>query len=244
MASYATDSSGSIEYRRLMDDCCEGDPHFLTIADTATELAKTATSRAPANVSGAIGKFKRVIDGFSQKSKGEIDPKDVMLGMFLRVDKSANSAILGHIGEISFRKVLKTIGVTLSDEEIRELMVWFDSDGSKSMDYNEFVRQVYGSDLMTRTITLPAISLHRSKASPEQMRTSGIIPVGELVEPSDKNMKVFKSRARKRHEKELRKKAIAAEKAIILNKLKSIDAQKSIILEHQRFKSLDSSKHK
>lgn len=233
MASYATDDSGSIEYWRMIDDCSAGDPHFLTITNTGVELARTATSRAPLHVSSAISKFKRAIDHFSICCKGEVEAKDVMLGVFLRVDK----AHIGHIQESSFRKVLKALGIALTDEEISDIMIWFDSNGSKTMDYNEFTRQIYGTDLMTRSLTLPAISLHRAKASPEKLQETGIIPVGEIFEPSDKNLKLFKSRAYKRLEKELRKKTIASEKELIVNKLKSIEVQKNVILEKQRLKA-------
>ena len=238
MASYITDESGSIEYRRLMEDCCEGDPHFMTTADTASELAKTATSRAPPHVSHAIRKFKTAVDTFSRHSKGEIEAKDVMYGTFLRVDKSQNSGQTGRVSEESFRKVLKTLKLSMTEEEISDLMVWFDSNGSKSMDYNEFTRQLYGADVLTRQLSLPAISLHLAKTTPDLLAKSGVVPAGALGTVSEKNMKIFKSRARKLMEKEVRKKSIATERAILVNKLTSIEKQKNVILEQQRLKHL------
>lgn len=243
MASYATDESGSIEYRRLMNDCCQGDPHFLTVGDTVGELAKTATSRAPPNVSHAIKKFKCAVDTFSRHSKGEVDPRDVMYGTFLRVDRVATSAQTGRVSEESFRKVLKILKLSMTDKEVSDLMIWFDSNGSKLMDYNEFTRQLYGVDVLTKKLSLPAISLHLAKTNPDQLEKTGVISHGSVEHVKDKNMKVFKSRARKQMEKEMRKKSIVAEKTILINKLSSIEKQKNIILEQQRLRHIHKHDH-
>jgi len=51
----------------------------------------------------------------------------------------------------------RALRVTLQNTEVSELMVWFDTNGSVSFDYNEFCKQLFGADVLTRPLSLPSI---------------------------------------------------------------------------------------
>jgi hypothetical protein len=230
--------TGSIEYFRLVDDILADDPHFLADASSVVDFSKTATARAPVGISASIRKFRNAIETFSRHSKGEIDPKDVMYGTFLRVDKSQNHAHTGRVNEESFRKVLKALNINFTDKEISDLVIWFDSNGTKQLDYNELTRQLFGGDVLTKPLYLPAISLSLAKTPKDELDSTGTIPSGISLATltTEKALKIFKSRAKKLHDKEARKKVIAHEKEVILNKLKIIEQQKNHIHEQQNHK--------
>ena len=72
------------------------------------------------------------------------------------------------------------------------------------------------------TLYLPAISLSLAKTPKDELDSTGTIPSGTSLATltTEKALKIFKSRAKKLHDKEARKKVIAHEKEVILNKLK------------------------
>lgn len=212
------------------------------------DFSKTATARAPAGVSNLIKKFRHAIETFSRHSKGEVEAKDIMYGTFLRVDKSQNQGHTGRINKESFMKVLRILKLSFTDKETDDMMIWFDSNGSSSMDYNEFTRQLYGTDILLRPLALPPLSLMLTKSGKDFLETSGLHKAPRVMCPHGKQKseceicladKVFKSRAKKLLEKEARKKLIATEKSFLVNKLKSIEQQRALILEQQHVKSLN-----
>ena len=228
MANYATDDSGSIEYHRLITDILADDPHFLEMPESQHK-SESATSRAPEGVKNSIKKFHSCLYTFARHSNSDVDPKDVMYGTFLRVDKAQNKAHTGRVDESGFRKVLKVLKLDMTPQEVTDMMVWFDSNGSRNIDYNEFATQLFGKDiLLAKTMKLPAISLNMTKSGKDYMKMTGldkkphVLCHHGLIKHECEICtaeKEFKSRNRKLLEKEARKKIIQEEKHAIVNKL-------------------------
>ena len=247
MASYATDDSGSIEYHRLVTDILADDPHFLEMPESQHK-SESATARAPKHVKESIKKFHKCLYTYARHSNCEVDPKDVMYGTFLRVDKAQNKAHTGRVDEAGFRKVLRVFKLDMTNKEINDLMVWFDSNGTRTMDYNEFATQLFGKDiLLAKTMKLPALSLNMTKSGREYMKRTGLdkkphVMCHHGLDKSEcevcSSEKEFKSRNRKLLEKEARKKIISEEKHSIMNKLKEIEKQRKAILDAQHAKQM------
>jgi hypothetical protein len=60
----------------------------------------------------------------------------------------------------NLNKVLKTLNIRSSPEDVNNMLVWFDTNGSQQFDYNELARQLYGDDVMTRPLSMPKLSRH------------------------------------------------------------------------------------
>lgn len=247
MKSYATDDSGSIEYFRLINDILADDPHFL--ADSSmnggVNNSASASARAPSQIKNTIKKFRRCVETFSRHSNGEVNPKDIMYGSFLRVDKATNKAHTGRVSEEGFRKVLKVLNLNFSQQEVNDMMQWFDSNGTRTFDYNEFATQLFGQDVLTRNMTLPLISLSMTKSGKDYMKQTGMDKVPHVLCPHGQSKaeceicqseNVFKSRHRKMLEKEVRKKEIKEEKNLIMSKLHAIELQRKSIQNAQHMK--------
>jgi len=84
-----------------------------------------------------------------------------MHGTFLRFDPSHS----GKVTQKSLEDVSKILKIRLPTEDANALVTWFDTDGSKLLDYNEFTKQLYGGDVLTRPLSLPSFSSKTMKSS-------------------------------------------------------------------------------
>jgi hypothetical protein len=69
-----------------------------------------------------------------------------------------NGGLIGSSGALLLAVAAKELGVPLKDNEVSDLLLWFDTNASGLLDYNEFTRQLFGDDIQTRTLTLPKLS--------------------------------------------------------------------------------------
>jgi len=111
----------------------------------------------------SIKSIRKAAESFTKHSRGDLYAKDVLLGTFLRFERlsGAGSASTGgstsgalhsgRVGEKALRDAASALKVTnLSETDFSDLMVWFDTDGSGRLDYNELSRQLFGDDVLTR----------------------------------------------------------------------------------------------
>ena len=63
-----------------------------------------------------------------------------MRRVFLEFDKDGN----GTIDKSELKAVFKELGKSFSDQELTRMMAQFDDDGSGDMDYDEFIKNVFG----------------------------------------------------------------------------------------------------
>jgi hypothetical protein len=217
MSLFDTENKGEFAYDHLLNTLIEGDCNMLAdpprqpvperqremqlnhpllkgkaamMQQDLEDLAKikyppklSATARAPRMVTEYVNKIKKAVDIFVGKSKGSLNARDILHGTFLRFD-------LQHTGKVSNDKlsvVLKELGVRIKDTDVDAFVAWFDCDGSRSFDYNELTRQIYGyaiTDDMSRSMPfLPSIqqphqSLSGSTSSPNKPLNNSASAVG------------------------------------------------------------------
>jgi Ca2+-binding EF-hand superfamily protein len=153
--TYDRDHDGAMAYWELIKDLAEEDPHFMEDSQPLlNDIAQPASARTPANVMYTIRKFRTALEAYARKSKGEVKPRDILHGTFLRFDRSAGGRVIAE----EIQMVAKELGVPLKDNEVSDLLLWFDTNASGLLDYNEFTRQLFGDDIQTRTLTLPKLS--------------------------------------------------------------------------------------
>ena len=159
MRTYDTGGLGQANYYLMILDMSQRDPHFLTDAtpiDTIahTSLAETVTARTPASVTKGIERFRKAAMAYSRKSAGLIEPKDILHGTCLRFDKNQQ----GRLDMVGVQGVCAELGVRLDDHDIHSLLNWFDTNGASYLDYNELTKQIFGDDVMTKTLHLPSLN--------------------------------------------------------------------------------------
>lgn len=160
MKSYDRDNTGEMIYGELMKDILQEDPHFL--ADNAVVLASLypPTSRCPEVVRRAIDRLLNATNIYIAKSKGFLKARDLLHGTFLKFDPEQS----GRITASALVEAAETLQVRFNSEELQKLLTWFDTNGRERFDYNEFIRQVYGDDIMTRKLQLPAMKTKSFKS--------------------------------------------------------------------------------
>lgn len=105
-----------------------------------------------AGVSIVLDRVRRAADQFALKSRGRVDPKDIVLGSFLRFDPD----MLGRVSAIDTRELLRQLQVkSLVDDDVVTLVRWFDTNGSNMLDYHCMVKELYGDDVIMRRKDAP-----------------------------------------------------------------------------------------
>lgn len=145
--------TGEMHYQYLAQEIMQEDAHFLMDAKIV-DRSFNATSRTPPQVLQVIAKFRKAGDSYTAKSKGRLEARDVLHGTFLRFDTGRT----GHIGMDGMKAVARELGVTdVSSADLMVALKWFDTDGSQTLDYNSFVRQMFGADITTEALHLPQL---------------------------------------------------------------------------------------
>jgi Ca2+-binding EF-hand superfamily protein len=156
LACFDESGTGQVKYKTIMKNILEDETNLITPANANDE--KSHPDRAPKAVELFNRKIKTAIDIFVKKSKGSLDPRDVLHGTFLRFDSSHT----GRISKEDFVQVAKELGVTVSSSDAGVVIQWFDTNGLGSLDYNELTRQLYGDDQFNRPMTRATSSNTRS----------------------------------------------------------------------------------
>jgi Ca2+-binding EF-hand superfamily protein len=160
MKSYDRDKTGEMIYGELMKDILGEDPHFLADNSVVQASLYQPSSRCPELVTRAIDRLCSAANIYAQKSKGFLQPRDLLHGTFLKFDTEHS----GRISESALVEAAETLKVRFNTEELQKFLTWFDTSGREKFDYNEFIRQVYGEDIMTRKLQLPAFKMKPLKS--------------------------------------------------------------------------------
>jgi Ca2+-binding EF-hand superfamily protein len=247
LKSYDLNDNGQMHYLILLDELCADDAHFMTDtmmtsrreAEAASLANSSATARVPPMANACIAKFRASIDAFVRKSKGHLLPKDLLHGTFLRFDPNRTGRL--NVDDVS--KVCHELRVSIPDKnELQSLVTWFDTDGSRSLDYNAFVRELYGDDITTVKLVLPKLSsgelaLLSTSATMKSLPGSFILKKSDekLDMTRDRNMQPIESNAVILARNANIKKKILSERAKVERKLQSIEEQRKKVVEE--FKS-------
>ena len=215
-------------YQVLADDLIRNDPGLTADASNVLDVMKSATARAPQDISSSIRKFRDAGEVYARKSHGGCEARDILLGTFIRFDSSRNGV---RISLPNLKLVVRELNILISDQHLTNLLNWFDSDNSSRLDYAHLVKQIFGEDVLTRSVQLP--TLNTSSSSMSMGMSSGTLSFSPVKE---KNAKVdIKETKKQLHLKALsRQKLIVDEKHRIEAKLGSIEKQQRNIIRNKK----------
>jgi Ca2+-binding EF-hand superfamily protein len=213
MHAYDKRSNGKMDYNLFGEDILHTDPAFLVDSTSVLDLNRTATGRTPAHISAMIRKIRRAAEVYSRKSDGSIEPRDLLHGTLLRFDSSRSGKI--SIDDLSL--AVAELRIPLSRDEVRQLVLWFDSNGSERMNYSMLVSQLYGEDILTRPLSLPSLPNHQATAT----------------SPEDRH-EIKQSLKQTALRKIQRNKLIVAERVKVQAKLESIEKQRQALVDNKR----------
>lgn len=217
MRTYDKDNSGALNYEVLANDILQTDPSFLVDSTSVLDYQRTATSRAPPDVSMNIRKIRDAAEVYARASKGEVEPRDVLMGTFLRFDKTHSGV---RISSEDLNAVFRELRVRIPQDQINSLITWFDTNASRRLDYAMLIRQLFGEDVLTKPLSLPTIS----KAGRPQTTSDVSHDPKETLK-----QKALKSASRQ--------KLIVAEKLRVQAKLQSIEKQRQAVMKNKKSSS-------
>ena len=238
--SYDRDNNGKMHYQILVDELTRDDAHFISDATTQIymlEKHKSATARIPQSASRILIKFKTALEAYVRKSKGNLFSRDILHGTCLRFDTN-------HTGKLSLQqlkqvcselKLLNHTNDNENDEDIIALISWFDTNGTKTLDYNALTNQLYGEDISTKTITLPKLTVNKPIDTFNSSSTrKSITDKYELT--LQKNMEFIESDASKLARNNTNRRKILSERAKLERKLLSIEEQRKKTVEEYKLR--------
>ena len=232
VAIYDKWGTGEMHYMELMKDMEAEEGSFLT--EPENNGAVPATSRTPSDCETNIRRFRQAVEAYARKSGGVLLPRDVLHGTFLRFDRSAR----GRIDSSGVLMAAKELQVTLTDAEINDLVIWFDTNGSRQMDYNAFTAQMFGEDVMTKSIQLPKLHKLAGTATynlTDTYKGNGSFDTSGGFDNNKKTMLVESQKA-KMLRLMAKRDLVNKERKDVENKLLSIDEQKEKILEQYKLR--------
>jgi Ca2+-binding EF-hand superfamily protein len=212
MHTYDRLGDGRMDYNYLAQDILSCDPLFIVDSTSVMDLKRTATARAPPNISALVRRFKRAAEVYTRKSEGSVSARDILHGTFLRMDSSRS----GHISAEELQHVCAELKVPINQEEVRQLVLWFDSNGTETMDYVLLISQLFGEDVLTRPLSLPAVGLAATQMT-----------------DSDPNA-IKESLRQKALKKIQRNKLLVTERVKVKAKLEAIEKQRQALVDHKR----------
>ena len=151
------DKTGELVYEEFIKEIGSEDFHFMgDNAPALRKLEEPATARTPPEIRKLIKIIFLATEAYSRKSKGLLNPRDVLHGTCLRYDKDKS----GRLSYEDLQGVMRDLSCSISSSELRTLLLWFDTNGSSKFDYNELTRHLFGDDIMTRALVIPKSSKH------------------------------------------------------------------------------------
>lgn len=228
MKNYDKWGTGEMHWEELLKDMEEEEGDFLR--EPEGDQTPQPTQRTPTNVTNNVRRFKACVETYSRKSEYSLSARDLLHGTFLRFDASGE----GRVGVNSVAAVAEELGVTLTRKEITELVLWFDTCGSRELDYNALTDQMFGAaDVMTRKMTLPRLSKHAGSASFNVTKTykgNGAFSEGGQEATLSKKTMLVESNKRKMERLSLKRQSVLQEKRDVRDKLRSIDEQQEKLI--------------
>ena len=219
--------TGEMHYMELLKDMAVEEGSFLTEPENTGLIP--ATNRTPVDVESNLRRYKQCVNAYSRKSGGVLQPRDLLHGTFLRFDHQGH----GRLDASGVMAASKELGVRMTDKEVMDLVTWFDTDGTRQMDYNAFTAQMFGDDIMTKSLQLPKLHKLAGSASFNMTDTykgkGDVKTSGEFM--SNKKTMLVESQKAKMLRLGEKRSVVQQERKDALAKLKSIEEQKDKIIE-------------
>jgi len=151
------DNTGELVYEEFIKEIGSEDFHFMgDNVPALKKLEEPATSRTPSEIRKLVKIIFLAIEAYSRKSKGLLNPRDVLHGTCLRFDKEKS----GRLSYDNLKGVMNELSCSITPSELNTFLQWFDTNGSNKFDYNELTRHLFGDDIMTRALVIPKSSKH------------------------------------------------------------------------------------
>lgn len=245
MKCYDRFNTGEMHYDFLSEDLTKEAPNFLMEGKLADDKI-TPTGRTPPNVISCIEKFKKACRKTAELSNNALNEQDFLHGTFVRFDKNKS----GLLNSACFKMASKELKANISDTDLIDTIKWFDSTGSTSLDYNEFVIQAYGNDISTKKIQIPRLKNTKSMTrlalaknettygatikapTYQQTYTNTDDDFGVSNAIKSKNLRVIESEATKLARMKKTRYKVIHDKKLLQKKIQDIDQQTKQILEN------------
>lgn len=229
MRSYE-DTSGKVPYDAIIRDAISGEGGIIESGTEGAKTVVTATARAPKPVTDCVKRIRSAVNPFGRKSKGVLNPRDVLHGTFLRFDASRTGRLT--VGEVQL--ALAELHVSASEEDVTALVNWYDTNGNRRLDYAELTRQIFGDDPFLRqsksTLLLPKLSMDSLSPSKSSavLSTSG----SSSSQSSQANeIGIKETRRQKAARAAFIRNQIMSEKVLLQQKLQAVEKQRLALLQ-------------
>ena len=232
MENYDKWGTGEMHWMELLKDMQIEEGDFLR--EPEGDQTPQPTQRTPTLVQENIRRFKRCVETYARKSQYALSARDLLHGSFLRFDGSGH----GRVDSNGLEAVAQELGVTMTQKEIHEMVLWFDTNGSRELDYNAMTNQMFGSqDIMTRHMTLPRLSKQAGSASfnvTKSYKGKGDFEEVGIEQTLSKKTMLVESNKKKAERLAIKRQAVLKEKKDVREKLQSIeDQQKALIAAYK-----------
>ena len=219
--------TGEMHYMELLKDMTAAEGSFLTESENNGLIP--STQRTPVDVQGNLRRYKQCVNAYARKSGGALQPRDLLHGTFLRFDAKGH----GRVSAAAVTQASQELGVRMTDKEVADLVIWFDTNGTRQLDYNAFTAQMFGEDVMTKSLQLPKLHKLAGSASFNLLDTyqgKGDTKESGEVAMNKKTMLVESNKAKilRLHAK---RSVVQQERKDVIAKLKSVEQQKEKIIE-------------
>ena len=219
--------TGEMHYMELLKDMAVEEGSFLTEPENSGLIP--TTNRTPVDVQGNLRRYKQCVNAYARKSGGVLLPRDLLHGTFLRFDTKGH----GRLPAPQVMAASQELGVRMTDKEVQDLVVWFDTDGTRQLDYNAFTAQMFGDDVMTKSLQLPKLHKLAGSATFNLLDTyqgKGDIKASGEVVMNKKTMLVESNKA-KMLRLNAKRSIVQQERKDVIAKLKSVELQKEKVIE-------------
>lgn len=245
MREYDEFGTGTIEYRRIIEDLLHGEAHFMADPSAFKDPDAPATSRMPKHIRRAMAKLSVALNTFSRHSNGIASTRDMLHGTLLRFDKAG----LRKLSREGFADACRALHAKLNEEELDVIFRWFDSDGSEQLDIELCTNQLAGQDCLTRPISLPPVK--EPFVNTHQLRTPGETFGPSMISSAHhgkqfgllpgKAMKTVESLRKRWHLREKRVNHLLEEKKALQMKLDEVEVQRKKIMDkhHEKHAVVD-----
>ena len=181
----------------------------------------SATARAPAEVEKCIQIFKKKLLWYSNATHGAVNARDVLYGTLLRFDGTYS----GRIDFDGLKAATFAFKINISDESLHQLIAWFDSNGSNTMEYHEFVKQLFGPDELILSHGNAKLSTEDHRRQDYSASFSSLSGSSAMISSSLENPVPYESKLRKEIRRANKSKKMIAEKIKLQNKIDSLNLQ-------------------
>jgi hypothetical protein len=206
---------------------------------TTSALPLASTARGPPHVQRCIDLFRSSFDGLCIKSGGVLQPRDLLHGSLMRYDTER----AGRVSAAQLISAARDLNVQLMPKEVKNIMLWFDTNGTNQLDYNAFTKQMFGEDVQTKRLLLPKLNKQAGNSNYNVTNLFNSSHPGTISDDSAQTLKVQTKVMLLAESQKVRKQRLDAKRAIVYaerkqvkEKLRSIEEQKNQLLSDYRMR--------